>query len=94
VFGVKINRAVMPWKSRWKRKSVWVLQKLAENSNPPARKSAPHIRVLGKILYPRLAPWHREARAAVVLWTVMLGILTGITIAGFLVVRSRAGGPW
>ena len=81
----------MPWKSRRKHKPEWILQLAHEQSpaNGSMKKTAPGVKLLGKILFPSQPAWQRHANASFVLWGLALGLLTGGIIAVIMYTHNK-----
>jgi hypothetical protein len=55
------------------------------------RKSLP-IRLLGKIMFPRQAPWQQAANVYAIFCSVTVGIVTGGALVLFMLLHSSAMG--
>jgi hypothetical protein len=54
-------------------------------------KRALHIKLIGKILFPRQAPWQQAAKASTVFCSIAVGVLTGGALAALMLLHSSAG---
>jgi hypothetical protein len=52
------------------------------------KKTAPHVKLLGKILFPKQAPWEQRTSALILLWAIAAGVLMGGLIAAFMLLRN------
>ena len=47
-------------------------------------KPAPHIRLLGNILFPGQQPWQQRVKTLTLVSAIVTGLITGGTVAAFL----------
>ena len=52
------------------------------------RKNNWLLAFLGRILFPSKVPWQQRANAAVVVWTLAAGVVSGGVIVAFLLLRG------
>jgi hypothetical protein len=52
------------------------------------KRTAPHVKLLGKLLFPKQSPWQQRSSALILLWATTAGVLMGGLIAGFMILRN------
>jgi len=53
------------------------------------KKNAPHIRLLGELLFPKQAPWQQRAAVMKLLWAMAIGAITGGFIVAFMLLENK-----
>ena len=85
----KSNQAVvMPWKSRWKRKSEWVWQPAREEQVQDPAQSSLHFRWLRMVFGPTHTIDKSQGNGAVLFWAVMAGAIAGMAMGICLLLNN------